>query len=52
MINVITKSGTNQWHGSLYEFNQNDFTDAKNYFLPQGQRKTTALTTRLVSRTL
>ena len=40
MINVITKSGTNQWHGSLYEFNQNDFTDAKNYFLPQGQRNT------------
>ena len=40
VINVITKSGTNQWHGSLYEFNQNDFINARNYFLPQDQPNT------------
>jgi hypothetical protein len=30
--NQITKSGTNQFHGSLYEFNQNNFTSANNFF--------------------
>ncbi len=30
--NQITKSGTNQFHGTLYEFNQNNFTSANNYF--------------------
>ncbi len=31
-INVATKSGTNAWHGGLYEFFRNDKLDAKNYF--------------------
>ncbi|HYO79939.1 MAG TPA: TonB-dependent receptor, partial [Bryobacteraceae bacterium] len=33
-VNVITKSGSNQWHGSLYEFLRNDKLDARNYFAP------------------
>jgi hypothetical protein len=32
VIQVETKSGTNQWHGSLFEFLQNDFMNARNPF--------------------
>lgn len=31
-INVVTKSGTNQWHGNVFEFLRNTSLDAKNYF--------------------
>jgi hypothetical protein len=31
-INAISKNGTNDWHGSLYEFHRNDSLDARNFF--------------------
>ncbi|MGA7218143.1 MAG: carboxypeptidase regulatory-like domain-containing protein [Candidatus Sulfotelmatobacter sp.] len=31
-LNVILKSGTNKWHGSLFEYIQNDAFDSKPYF--------------------
>ena len=33
VINVITKSGSNQWHGSAFEFVRNDIFDGKNFFV-------------------
>jgi len=34
VINVVTKSGTNQWHGSMYEFFRNKALDSKGYIDP------------------
>ncbi|MFZ0591084.1 MAG: TonB-dependent receptor [Bryobacteraceae bacterium] len=34
VFNVITKSGTNQFHGSLFEFVQNNVFNARNFFSP------------------
>ncbi|MCS6805515.1 MAG: carboxypeptidase regulatory-like domain-containing protein [Acidobacteriota bacterium] len=32
VVNVITRAGTNDFHGSLFEFLRNDALDANNYF--------------------
>ena len=32
LINVVLKSGTNDYHGNLYEFHRNAALDAKNFF--------------------
>jgi hypothetical protein len=33
-VNVVLKSGSNQFHGSLYEFHRNAAFDARNFFAP------------------
>jgi Carboxypeptidase regulatory-like domain/TonB-dependent Receptor Plug Domain len=38
-INVITKSGTNAWHGSVYEYIQNTALNSRGYFNPAPEPK-------------
>src|SRR5512140_2042410 len=39
IVNLVTRSGANKMHGSLYEFFRNDALDARNYFNPVGTPK-------------
>jgi hypothetical protein len=36
VFNIIIKSGTNNFHGSLYYFNRNEFLATRNWFVPTG----------------
>jgi hypothetical protein len=32
LVNVVTNSGTNQWHGTAFEFIRNNYLNANNFF--------------------
>jgi hypothetical protein len=38
VINVVTKSGSNQFHGSVYEYFRNDIFDGRNFFQRTGNK--------------
>jgi Carboxypeptidase regulatory-like domain/TonB dependent receptor len=37
IVNIATRSGTNQYHGEAFEYIRNNFFDARNYFNPVGK---------------
>jgi len=39
VVNVVTKAGTNAWHGSAWAFNRDDSRQARNFFAPADQPK-------------
>ena len=36
-VSLVTKSGTNNFHGSLYEYHRNTYTSANDYFVKQAE---------------
>jgi carboxypeptidase family protein len=39
IVNIVTKSGTNAFHGDFFEYFRNDTLDARNYFDPTSSPK-------------
>ena len=39
VVNVVTRAGTNQFHGAGWEFNRDDSLQARNFFAPATQAK-------------
>ena len=39
VVNVVTKSGTNKFHGHLWEFNRNNIFNANEFFLKHSEAK-------------
>ena len=39
VVNVVTKSGSNDLHGAAWEFNRNDGLNSRNFFAPEEQEK-------------
>src|SRR5262245_36399775 len=40
IVNVVTKSGSNDWHGSIYDYFQNSALNARSLLQPEGTSKT------------
>src|SRR5271163_1176651 len=38
VVNIVTRSGTNQFHGSIYEYFRNDIFDGRNFFQRSGNK--------------
>jgi hypothetical protein len=49
IVNIATRSGTNGWHGELYEFLRNNDVDARNFSNPTNTGSGASLTPNLMS---
>ena len=50
VVNIVTKSGTNQIHGTLFEFLRNGNLNARNFFAPEHDTSETESVRRLCRR--